>query len=162
MRYILSLVFWLTTSNFASGVIHHNQFALFIPSGAPTANNLASKHGFVNLGQIGSLDNYYLFENPRLQRRAAEPSADHTAMLLAEPEVEWAEQMVERQRFKRDTTDFWADMFNPDDDAEPLIRNPRQQSLGSQGAEGPQAQNPQTTNRTKRARQTATPTPRVP
>ena len=84
------------------GQTFHNQFALFIPSGQSNANSLASKHGFINLGQIGSLDNYFLFEHPRLKRRSASFSANHTAMLLSEPDVEWAEQMVEKRRLKRD------------------------------------------------------------
>ena len=80
---------------------YHNQFALYIPHGKVAAERLASKHGFVNLGEIGSLDNYFLFEHPRLQRRSTEKSADHTSMLLSEPEVVWAEQMVEKRRVKR-------------------------------------------------------------
>ena len=81
---------------------YHNQFALYNPEGKATAQRLADKHGFVNLGEIGSLENYFLFEHPRLQRRSAEQSSDHTLMLLSEPEVEWAEQMVEKRRVKRE------------------------------------------------------------
>ena len=81
--------------------VFHNQFALFIPHGGATADALASKHGFKNLGQIGTLDNYFLFEHPRLSKRSV-TRANHTALLLTEPEVEWAEQMVESRRVKRD------------------------------------------------------------
>ena len=88
----------VSASAVTSKATYHNQFALFIPSGASMADNLASKHGFINLGQIGTLDNYYLFEHPRLKRRSAEESIDHTSLLLSEPEVKWAEQMVEKKR----------------------------------------------------------------
>ena len=92
---------WLLNASSSSPRVFHNQFALFIPHGAATADALAAKHGFLNLGQIGTLENYYLFEHPRLHRRSVE-QANHTALLLTEPEVEWAEQMVESRRVKRD------------------------------------------------------------
>ena len=101
-------------NNVSATATFQNQFALFIPSGTSTADTLASKHGFINLGQIGSLDNYYLFEHPRLKRRSAEESVDHTRLLLSEPEVKWAEQMVEKKRAKRDTTEerpLWDQLF---------------------------------------------------
>ena len=66
---------------------------------------LSFYYRFVNLGEIGSLENYFLFEHPRLQRRSTEESSDHTLMLLSEPEVKWAEQMVEKRRVKRDAKD---------------------------------------------------------
>ena len=92
---------------------YHNQFALYIPEGKATAQRLADKHGFVNLGEIGSLENYFLFEHPRLQRRSAEQSSDHTLMLLSEPEVEWAEQMVEKRRVKREPIPgLWDPLFS--------------------------------------------------
>merc|ERR1712001_358542 len=93
---------------------YHNQFALYIPEGKVTAEKLAMKHGFVDLGEIGSLENYFLFEHPRLQRRSTEESSDHTLMLLSEPEVKWAEQMVEKRRVKRDAKDrpLWDPLFD--------------------------------------------------
>jgi hypothetical protein len=33
-------------------VIYHNEFALYIPSGLSKANEIASKYGFVNMGQV--------------------------------------------------------------------------------------------------------------
>eukprot|EP00095_Tigriopus_kingsejongensis_P009291 snap_masked-scaffold175_size286436-processed-gene-1.14 protein:Tk09291 transcript:snap_masked-scaffold175_size286436-processed-gene-1.14-mRNA-1 annotation:"furin-like convertase" len=82
--------------------IFHNQFALFIPKGQDTADALAAKHGFVNLGQIGALDNYFLFEHARLRKRSALPARGHSLLLTEEPEVEWFEQQEERRRVKRD------------------------------------------------------------
>ena len=99
--FILHLLCCLALASSQQHRVFHNQFALFIPHGAATADALAAKHGFLNLGQIGTLDNYYLFEHPRLQRRSVQ-QANHTAMLLTEPEVKWAEQMVESRRVKRD------------------------------------------------------------
>ena len=82
--------------------LFHNQFAVLIPKGGETADRLANRHGFTNLGQIGDLENYYLFEQPRLSKRSADPSAEHAFMLEEEPEVEWFEQQTERYRRKRD------------------------------------------------------------
>lgn len=69
--------------------IYHNQFAVLVPKGKQTADQVASAHGFVNLGQIGSLDNYFLFENSRLQKRSTEVSDEHEKMLAVEPDVAW-------------------------------------------------------------------------
>ncbi len=85
-----------------SARMFHNQFALYIPKGEAAADALASKHGFVNLGVIGSLEDYYLFEHHGIQKRSTEASLDHTAMLLAEADVKWAEQMVEKRRSVKD------------------------------------------------------------
>ena len=69
--------------------IYHNQFAVLVPKGQDTADQVASAHGFVNLGQIGALDNYFLFEHARLQRRSTELSDVHGEMLAVEPDVAW-------------------------------------------------------------------------
>ena len=82
--------------------VFHNQFAVYIPRGERTANELAAKHGFTNLGQVGSLDNYFLFEHARLQKRSASPSDLHELLLKREPDVVWWEQMIEKKRVKRD------------------------------------------------------------
>lgn len=82
-----------------------NEFAVFVPSGRQVADELASKHGFVNTGQIGDLEDYYLFEHRRLARRAAEESVQHNLLLTMEPEVKWFEQQRELKRVKRDLID---------------------------------------------------------
>ena len=82
--------------------VFHNQFAVYVPKGKATADALAQRHGFANLGQIGSLDNYFLLEHSRLQKRSASPSKRHAVLLTDEPEVKWFEQQEERRRVKRD------------------------------------------------------------
>jgi proprotein convertase subtilisin/kexin type 6 len=69
--------------------IYHNQFAVLIPKGPQTADQVAEAHGFKNLGQIGALDNYFLFENSRIQKRSTELSDFHGDMLAVEPDVAW-------------------------------------------------------------------------
>ena len=78
-----------TTCNDDDDQIYHNQFAVLVPKGQDTADQVAAAHGFVNLGQIGSLDNYFLFEHARLQRRSTELSDVHGEMLAVEPDVAW-------------------------------------------------------------------------
>jgi hypothetical protein len=69
--------------------IYHNQFAVLIPKGPETADQLAAAHGFTNLGQIGDLENYFLFENSRIQKRSTELSDVHGDMLAVDPDVAW-------------------------------------------------------------------------
>ncbi len=52
----------------SSSQLFHNQFAVLVPKGPSTADALAARHGFVNLGQIGALENYFLFEHARWAR----------------------------------------------------------------------------------------------
>lgn len=97
---LLLLVSSLIGSAFSE--MYHNQFAVFIPKGESTADELASRHGFVNLGQIGALENYYLFEHARIHKRSAEPARAHAILLTEEPDVKWFEQQEEKRRKKRD------------------------------------------------------------
>jgi len=79
-----------------------NEFAVYVPSGPAVADQLAEKHGFHNTGQIGDLQDYYLFEHRRLSKRSANQSAHHNLLLTQEPEVKWFEQQRELRRVKRD------------------------------------------------------------
>ena len=79
-----------------------NQFAVYVPAGSHVADQLAAKHGFVNSGQIGDLQDYYLFEHRKISKRSATQSALHNVLLTQEPEVKWFEQQRELRRVKRD------------------------------------------------------------
>ena len=103
-RFLAFFLVILTTNTLAEydEQLYHNQFAVLIPDGETAAGELAAKHGFTSLGQIGDLENYFLFEHPRISKRSAEPSDDHARMLSEEPRVEWIQQQTERRRAKRD------------------------------------------------------------
>ena len=89
-RHLLPLLIGLMILvDFYSCEIYHNQFAVLIPKGPETADQLAAAHGFTNLGQIGDLENYFLFENSRIQKRSTELSDVHGVMLAVEPDVAW-------------------------------------------------------------------------
>ncbi|ODM97970.1 Furin-like protease 2 [Orchesella cincta] len=54
------------------------------------------------MGNIGSLQNYYLFEHSRIRKRSVELSQEHHQLLSDEPDVHWFDQQVEKRRVKRD------------------------------------------------------------
>lgn len=84
-------------------LVFHNQFAVHIPNATePLVQFVAEKHGFRSLGQIGSLEGYYLLEHARIHKRSAEPSRYHHEKLVNEPGVVWVAQQHERHRVKRD------------------------------------------------------------
>ncbi len=111
MRLLLVL---LLLARSAEPVVFHNQFAVHVKGGARKADEVAARHGFVNVGQIGSLEDHYLLEQPRLRKRSAEESGEHVGRLDDDPEVEWFEQQTERRRVKRDVAqDEAASMPDP-------------------------------------------------
>ncbi len=79
----------------------HNEFAVHIPGGIEVARKVAHRHGFVNLGQIGALEDHYLFEHPRVAKRSTETSDHHENLLNQDHEVTWFEQQRELVRTKR-------------------------------------------------------------
>ena len=84
--------------------IYHNQFAVHIPAGRETADTVAAKHGFVNLGQIGSLENHFLFEHPRISKRSTDLCSEHHDNFAGESDIVWFEQQKELTRKKRDVS----------------------------------------------------------
>ena len=80
------------------------QFAVHIPAGRDAADLIASKHGFINIGQIGALDDHFLFEHPRIAKRSTDQSISHHQSFGQEPEVVWFEQQKELHRKKRDAS----------------------------------------------------------
>lgn len=35
--------------------VYHNEFAVYVPTGAEMADNVAAKHGFINMGQVRTI-----------------------------------------------------------------------------------------------------------
>ncbi|XP_061173285.1 furin-like protease kpc-1, partial [Saccostrea echinata] len=83
-----------------------NQIAVHIEGGSHIADRIASKHGFIYMGQIGDLKDHYLFYHPHISKRSASPSQAHYQLLSKEPEIRWFEQQRARTRTKRDFSDF--------------------------------------------------------
>eukprot|EP00058_Branchiostoma_floridae_P016157 XP_002601645.1 hypothetical protein BRAFLDRAFT_124316 [Branchiostoma floridae] len=81
--------------------IYRNEWALHVEGGTAAADRLAFKHGFVNKGQIGSLEDHYLFVHRRTWKRSLRSSSHRHALLQREPEVRWLQQQVVKRRVKR-------------------------------------------------------------
>ncbi|KAF6209183.1 hypothetical protein GE061_014928 [Apolygus lucorum] len=82
-------VMWLSTVVLFSALVtgsplYTNQFAVRIKNGDP--DGLALKHGFTNVGQIGSLDGYFLFEHPKVKKRSITKHSGHHENLRKEPQ----------------------------------------------------------------------------
>ncbi|XP_034490855.1 furin-like protease 2 isoform X1 [Drosophila innubila] len=82
--------------------IYTNEFAVHIPAGKSIADTIADRYGFVNRGQIGALDDYYLFQHHRVSKRSLRSSRKHHSALKSEFEVKWLQQQHEKIRHKRD------------------------------------------------------------
>lgn len=92
----------INTNSIRKPAIYLNEFAVYIPAGQDVADSIASKHGFVNMGQIGSLKGYYLLHHNHVSKRSLSRSDTHHNALNSEPEVRWMQQQNEKVRKKRD------------------------------------------------------------
>ncbi|XP_055634461.1 furin-like protease 2 isoform X2 [Toxorhynchites rutilus septentrionalis] len=95
--------------------IYLNEFAVYIPGGPDTADIIADKYGFANLGQIGPLKGYYLFHHSHVRKRSLDRSEVHHTALNTEPEVRWMQQQHEKIRRKRDYSTFDRDFVRMPD-----------------------------------------------
>ena len=109
---VLSLLFLPSTTspNREQNNIYHNEFAVHIKGGFEAANRIAQSYGFGNAGQIGSLEDHYLFQHNHVHKRSTTISHEHHHVLQGEPEVLWFEQQKELKRNKRDLNE---EIFDP-------------------------------------------------
>uniref|UniRef100_A0A8C5CX86 Furin (paired basic amino acid cleaving enzyme) a n=1 Tax=Gadus morhua TaxID=8049 RepID=A0A8C5CX86_GADMO len=80
--------------------IYTNTWAVQIPGGQEVAEQVASKHSFVNLGHV--FDDIYHFKHRTVEKRSLSNHRGTHVRLHREPKVVWAEQQVVKQRRKRD------------------------------------------------------------
>ncbi|KAA8585691.1 hypothetical protein FQN60_004385, partial [Etheostoma spectabile] len=83
------------------GTLYTNHWAVRIPGGWGQADRIAAKYGYINFGQIGSLEDHYHFHHSRVVRRAAYSLKGPHSFIHMDPEVAWAEQQVVKPRVKR-------------------------------------------------------------
>ncbi|VVC36833.1 Hypothetical protein CINCED_3A020314 [Cinara cedri] len=90
----------------ASDAAHYtNQFAVRVAGAGDDrgqADRLAKKYGFVNRGQIGSLNDFYLFEHQHVHKRSIYIDEKYHSRLRSDPQIIWSQQQYELKRFKRD------------------------------------------------------------
>ncbi|XP_031458302.1 proprotein convertase subtilisin/kexin type 5 [Phasianus colchicus] len=82
--------------------LYTNHWAVRIAGGLPEANRIASKYGYVNIGQIGTLKDYYHFYHSKTIKRSVLSSRGTHSFISMEPKVEWIQQQVVKRRIKRD------------------------------------------------------------
>lgn len=80
--------------------VYTNRFAVRIKKEVDP-NEVAKHLGFINMGKIGSLEDFYLFIGNHVSKRSIEPHEDSKEFDLHE-HILWFEQQHIRRRFKRD------------------------------------------------------------
>ncbi|XP_004406658.1 PREDICTED: neuroendocrine convertase 1 [Odobenus rosmarus divergens] len=90
-----------------------NEWAAEIPGGPEAASAIAKELGYDLLGQIGSLENHYLFKHKNHPRRSRRSALHITKRLSDDDRVIWAEQQYEKERSKRSVLrDSALNLFN--------------------------------------------------
>ncbi|XP_034512424.1 neuroendocrine convertase 1 isoform X2 [Ailuropoda melanoleuca] len=90
-----------------------NEWAAEIPGGPEAASAIAEELGYDLLGQIGSLENHYLFKHKNHPRRSRRSAFHITKRLSDDDRVIWAEQQYEKERSKRSVLrDSALNLFN--------------------------------------------------
>ncbi|KAM8961076.1 proprotein convertase subtilisin/kexin type 5 isoform 1-T1 [Pelodytes ibericus] len=79
-----------------------NHWAVRIAGGDHEANRIASKYEYINMGQIGTLQDYYHFYHSKTIKRSVMSSRGTHNFISMEPKVEWIQQQVVKRRIKRD------------------------------------------------------------
>lgn len=79
-----------------------NQWAVHIPGGPLVASQVARDLGYLNIGQIGELDDYYILVKTSHPNRAKRSAQQHTRALREDKRVWWVEQQFAKNRVKRD------------------------------------------------------------
>ncbi|XP_013927534.1 PREDICTED: proprotein convertase subtilisin/kexin type 5-like [Thamnophis sirtalis] len=82
--------------------LYTNHWAVRISGGLQEANRIASKYGYINIGQIGALKDYYHFYHSKTFKRSVVTSRGTHNFISMEPKVEWIEQQIVKIRRKRD------------------------------------------------------------
>uniref|UniRef100_A0A8D0GDI5 Neuroendocrine convertase 1 n=1 Tax=Sphenodon punctatus TaxID=8508 RepID=A0A8D0GDI5_SPHPU len=90
-----------------------NEWAAEIPGGLEAAKAIAEELEYELLGQIGSLENHYLFRHKSHPRRSRRSAIHITKRLSDDDRVSWAEQQYEKKRSKRSSfRDSVENLFN--------------------------------------------------
>ncbi|XP_075753037.1 proprotein convertase subtilisin/kexin type 6 isoform X2 [Pelodiscus sinensis] len=81
--------------------VYTNHWAVQVLGGPGEAARLASAYGYLNLGQIGNLENYYHFHHSRTIKRSTLSSRGRHNFLRMDPKVKWLQQQEVKRRVKR-------------------------------------------------------------
>ncbi|XP_074151098.1 proprotein convertase subtilisin/kexin type 6 isoform X1 [Sminthopsis crassicaudata] len=84
-----------------SPTVYTNHWAVEVLGGPAEADRVASAHGYLNLGQIGNLENYYHFYHSKTFKRSTFSSRGTHTFLRMDPKVKWLQQQEVKRRVKR-------------------------------------------------------------
>ncbi|KAJ7311115.1 hypothetical protein JRQ81_006716 [Phrynocephalus forsythii] len=84
-----------------SRAVYTNHWAVRVTGGPGEADRLASTYGYLNLGQIGNLEDYYHFHHSRTIKRSTFSSRGPHNFLRMDPKVRWLQQQEVKRRVKR-------------------------------------------------------------
>ncbi|XP_033124087.1 furin-like isoform X2 [Anneissia japonica] len=101
MEYIWPVLCLLLWTCICESVLFVNEYAVHIDGGLETANSVAAKYGFINLGEI--IENHFHFVDSRpRERRSLHKSNDyHVQKLTQDSQVKWIAQQEILVRKKR-------------------------------------------------------------
>ncbi|XP_055353233.1 endoprotease bli-like [Paramacrobiotus metropolitanus] len=99
--YLVAAIITLTNCVFSQYPPNYNhQIVVRVEGGSDTARNLAATHALNYVGQVGSLEDYYLLEFPnRIHKRSTDNAF---AKLERESQVQWSARQEVKKRVKRD------------------------------------------------------------
>lgn len=98
--YFQLIIIYFSTIECRISSVYSNQIAVEIPGGEEHAKHVVKKHGLTYLGSIGTLENMYLVEHPRISKRSTKAALQDDNLLL-DPEVLWVAQQKVHRRVKR-------------------------------------------------------------
>ncbi|KAM9183640.1 proprotein convertase subtilisin/kexin type 6 isoform 2-T2 [Dugong dugon] len=81
--------------------VYTNHWAVQVLGGPAAADRVAAAHGYLNLGQIGNLENYYHFYHSKTFKRSTLSSRGPHTFLRMDPQVKWLQQQEVKRRVKR-------------------------------------------------------------
>ncbi|XP_040824699.1 proprotein convertase subtilisin/kexin type 6 isoform X1 [Ochotona curzoniae] len=81
--------------------VYTNHWAVQVLGGPAAADRVAAAHGYLNLGQIGNLEDYYHFYHSKTFKRSTLSSRGPHTFLRMDPQVKWLQQQTVKRRVKR-------------------------------------------------------------
>ncbi|XP_063312644.1 proprotein convertase subtilisin/kexin type 4 [Pelobates fuscus] len=101
MNSVCALVITIVIRLAWAGEIYMNHWAVHVPGGPQEADRIATKYGFINLGQVVQGSDYYHLQHRGIQRKSISPHWGSHIQLKKEPKVPWFEQQTLKRRDKR-------------------------------------------------------------
>ena len=99
---LVTIVTTTTTTTSTNSELYLNEWSIHVPGGKVSADKFAQENGFVNLGEIIPGSDEYHMRYPRRSKRSLDQDHHIQKRIIEHPDVSRAEQLVEKNRYKRD------------------------------------------------------------